>query len=164
MTKKQFKEMVMEKIKEETCKRLETLKQKHTKIAHIVHDIDKSEEYLTSNKFADKTSSLIFNLRSRCEKSFKDNFQGMHTDNLCPLCRNHIDSQELALSCEAVAHKLSSAEKDVRYSDLFGAADAQLRAAKLFQKLLQIRQDLLSRDQGSPTGAPIPDPVANVQY
>ena len=165
MTKQQFKEVIKSRIKQKAFKTFETMKQKHKKIANIVHNQEKIEEYLISNKFTSKTSSLLFNLRSKCVKGFKENFHGMHTEYLCPLCGKHNDSQELALTCEEVSQRLTTTEREVIYEDIFGHIDAQFKATKLFQKILQIRKDLLSsEDQDQPTGALIPDPVANVLY
>ena len=62
----------------------ETTKQTHKKIANIVHNPEKIEEYLNSNKFTSKTSSLLLNLRSKCVKGFKENFHVMHKEYLCP--------------------------------------------------------------------------------
>ena len=141
-------------------KEMEIAKNGHSKVKEIVHLVsDKPEEYMTTNKITSKQASLLLNLRSKCEKSFKDNFKNLHPDNLCPLCGSHNDSQEFALTCVNVTQELSQSEKDVMYEDLFGSLDALVKITKLFQKVLQLRDS--PRDQNPPTGAIIPDSVAS---
>ena len=52
-------------------------------------------------------SSLIFNLRSKCQKEFKENFHNQNGISMCPLC----DTQEHALACRVVAQELGGKSK-----------------------------------------------------
>ena len=78
---------------------------------------------------------------------------------MCPMCGNHIDSQELALTCDYVAQKLSLTEKKVKYEDLFGNVEDQVRISNLFQKVIKMRENLdilrgtRPADRGKYTGA-----------
>ena len=77
---------------------------------------------------------------------FSINFKGMSSDLLCPLCRQENDSQEHALSCETIAHNLTTEEREVNYSDLFGTLEDQLKVVKIFQKVLKIRNLFISEE------------------
>ena len=53
--------------------------------------------------------------------------------------------------------------RNMKYEDLFGNVEAQVRISKLFQKVIKLRENLdISRGQDLPTGANIPDPVASI--
>ena len=161
--KEHFKEMIKERMSKHLHKEKEIAKGGHSKVKDIVHKVsNEPEQYMITNKITSKQASLLLNLRSKCEKSFKDNFKTLHKDNLCPLCGSHIDSQEFAFACVNVTQELSQSEKEVSYKDLFGSLDAQVEITKLFQKVLRLRENQESpRDQNLPTGASIPDPVAS---
>ena len=62
----------------------------------------------------------------------------------CPLCGKNIDSQEHALECHVVNKHLESEDlnilSQVRYDDIFGTIDRQVKITKLFQKIIKIRQ------------------------
>ena len=61
----------------------------------------------------------------------------------CPLCAKNIDSQEHALECHVVKKHLESEElnilSQVRYDDIFGTIERQVKITKLFQKIIKIR-------------------------
>ena len=142
MKKTHFKEMVNQKIAKHVHEEMETAKGGHSKVKQIVHKVSNEPmQYLTTNKITSTQASLLLNLRSKCEKSFKDNFKTRYQDNLCPLCGSHNDSQELALTCAIVTQELRQSEKDVSYQDLFGSLEAQVKITKVFQKVLQLREN-----------------------
>ena len=133
MKKTDFKAIVKEKINLKSFNELNTRKANHKKVKDIVHsNVQGPKEYLISNKVTSKQSTLLFNLRSKCAMEFSMNFKGMSSDLLCPLCRQENDSQEHALSCETVAHNLTTEEREVNYSDLFGTLEDQLKVVEIF--------------------------------
>ena len=147
MKKTDFKAIVKEKINLKSFNELNTRKANHNKVKDIVHsNVQGPKEYLISNKVTSKQSTLLFNLRSKCAMEFSMNFKGMSSDLLCPLCRQENDSQEHALSCETIAHNLTTEEREVNYSDLFGTLEDQLKVVKIFQKVLKIRNLLISEE------------------
>ena len=161
MKKEFFKDIIKERIIKHMHNDMEITKRKHSKVKDVVHSSSgKPQPYMSTNIITGKASSLLLNLRSKCAKGFKDNFKGLYTDNLCPLCGSHIDSQELALTCDYVTQRFSLTEKYVNYEDIFGNVDSQVRISKLFQKVIKLRENLdISRGQDLPTRANIPDPV-----
>ena len=153
--KEHFKDLVKERMMKHMFKEMEKAKSKHNKVKEVVHKITgKPETYLTTDKITSKASSLLFNLRSKCAKGFKENFKALYPDNLCTLCKDHIDSQELALSCVKVTQTLNVGEQ--KYEDLFGSLEAQIEITKLFQKVIKLRENQeepgLTADRGTNTG------------
>ena len=128
---------------------MECLKLSHEKVKFIQHiNLDKPQEYLTSGAFSNSQKSILFNLRSRCEGSFKDNFHKMYSDYTCQLCKLEVDTQEHALTCHIVGQNLSQQEKDllktVSFEDIFGTLNRQLIITQLFQSIIRIKKRILS--------------------
>ena len=75
----------------------------------------------------------------------------MQQDSTCTLCKSGPDSQEHALTCKTIAQYLSQAEKEViesiRYEDIYGEANAQLRITTIFQSIIRIKKRLQMIDQ-----------------
>ena len=136
---------------------LQEKKEIHIKVKHIEYSgVRKSQPYLTSHKFDNEMSSMLFNLRCSSIQDFKDNFHTLH-GKLPPckmLCGKGIDSQRHALSCKAILDKLSIPELDImnqlRYSHLYGSIDEQETITMMFIRILQIR----AADKSSATGLP----------
>ena len=64
------------------------------------------------------------------------------------MCKNHVDSQEKALTCRSILEELDTTERNmvqvVKYSDIFGNVDEQFRIAKVFQIILRTRESILA--------------------
>ena len=149
MKKGDFKKIIKEKVRQKAFKEMNERKAIHNKVKDIVHtNVHEPKEYLTSDKVTTKQSALIMNLRSKCATDFSSNFKGMSSDGLCPLCRKEDDSQEHALTCEVSAQKLNRQEKEIKYNDLFGTLDEQLKIVKVYQKLLILRKTTTSVEPG----------------
>ena len=151
LTKYEFKKVVKNKIRELCKNEMECLKLSHEKVKFIQHiNLDKPQEYLTSGAFSNSQKSILFNLRSRCEGSFKDNFHKMYSDYTCQLCKLEVDTQEHALTCSIIRQHLSQQERDllktVSYEDIFGTLSTQLIITKLFQSILKIKKRLCAKD------------------
>ena len=133
----------------ELCK----IQQTHMKVKHIKYQgLFKPQDYLTNNMFTNEQSSLLFNLRFRSVKGFRDNLHGMYGGNYeCPLCGNHTDTQENGLKCDVIIQHLSKQEQDllpnIQYNDIFGEPHDQLTITELYQKIVSIRERLLENDQ-----------------
>ena len=164
-TKQEFKTTVKNDVRQYTLVELNKVKQKeNSKIRNVLHtQLVKPQNYLLSNKLKNKHKSLLFNLRSKCVNGFKDNFHGMHQFYTCQFCGNHVDSQENALTCESIIKHLSPENKEIlrhmKYEHIFGSIDQQLTATKMFEEIINIREELqvqaLERaDRGSNTGPP----------
>ena len=149
LSKHTFKKTVKEKIRELSLTELELVKSTHEKVKFIVHsNIEKPQEYLTSGMFSNAQKSILFNLRSRCESNFKDNFHKMYTDFTCELFHLDVDSQEHALLCPVIIQKLNQQEKDilktVLYGNIFGTLNSQLVITRLFQTIIKVKKQCLT--------------------
>ena len=69
-----------------------------SKLKNLNYDKLKMQEYLKENMFSTSDARLIFRFRTRMAP-FKENFKGSHQNNLCPLCEEHPDDQNLLFSC-----------------------------------------------------------------
>ena len=72
-------------------------------------------------------------------------YQNLH----CPFCSKFTDSQEHALACAETQQYLTNGEKEelkyFTYNDLFESIDKQAPATRMYQKLIQIRQKLRTK-------------------
>ena len=77
----------------------------------------------------------------------KMNFKNMFNNNVCDLCKEEEDSIQHCLECTVLLNECSDLYNDriVRFEDLFGNLAAQIRAVKLFEKVLEKRKQLLER-------------------
>ena len=147
MSQDQFKSKIRKEIRQFSFKELETIKSEHTKVKEIIHtDMNSPQKYIIDTRFTNKMSSLLFNLRSRCENEFKDNFHNMGRESLCVVCQQFIDSQEHALSCTAISQHLADEDKSrlnrVQYNDLFSDTDKQFEITLLYFSIIKVRQVL----------------------
>ena len=125
----------------------------------MIHEnLSDPQTYLICGKFSNKQSSLLFNLRSESVNDFKDNFHTMFGNALCPHCGTESDTQRHALNCTILKSHMSQADieeyRSVKYEDLFGNVNSQLKITYMFHTLIQIREKL------KPTRATIRDQVA----
>ena len=160
LKKETFKKIIKAKIIEVSFEKMEKLKQSHSKVKHLSHCREyKIQEYMMSNKATCKISKLI--MRSNCVKGFQNNFRNQYSTTKCPMCEKHDDSQELAMSCEVVKKHINQSELiKVKYENLYGNVEEQVQFAQVFQKIIKLREAWQLQDL--PTGASIPDPVANI--
>ena len=75
----------------------------------------------------------------------KINFRNMFKDTVCDLYKNEDDSIQHCLECPKLINECQDLYNDriVKYEDLFGELPAQIRAVKLFEKVLKKREELL---------------------
>ena len=137
---------------------LQETKLTHIKVKHIKYENSRvPQKYLTNKKFYNKLCSLLFNLRCKSVNQFQDNQHTLYgREPLCKMCKNHIDSQEKALTCRSKIEELYTTEinmvQGAKYSDIFGNVDEQFRIAKVFQIILKTRENILAsrHHQGLP--------------
>ena len=127
-------------------KELQEKKEKHTNVKHVQYSgLRLPQPYLTSPKFDNSMTSLLFNLRCSSVNEFKDNFQTQYgKPPPCKLlCGKGIDSQRHALSCPAIIGKLTPSElnsiNQLDYSFLFGSLEEQLEITTIYQRIIEIR-------------------------
>ena len=150
MSTKDFKNMVKEKVRLAAYKDLEVKKSSHEKVKDIVHfNLNHPQKYLTESRLDNNEKSMLYNLRSKSENEFKQNFPNRYPQNNCPMCGKAPDSQEHALSCQETTQKLNSYEQEIlstqSYSDLFSTLDKQVAIAKTFSKIILIRKQHITQ-------------------
>ena len=114
------------------------------------------QKYLLSSKLTRKIRSHLYNLRCKSVRGIKDNFHRQFKEDLsCPLkCLNEIDTQQHLLHCQGLVPSLKESQqhllKTVKYSDIFGSIDEQVKIVGIFQELVNMRKRLLTnRNQQS---------------
>ena len=141
LSKREFKIIVKSKMRNFSYIEFERVKQGHSKVKHIYHsDLKKPQPYLKDERFSNKETSLLFNLRSQCVNEFKANF---YTYN-CQFCKLHSDTQEHALSCKMFRRHMKKEHlqglDSVTYNDLFGDASSQHNITKVFTTIIDTRE------------------------
>ena len=152
ISKKDYKDIIISKVRESTFKSLRTLQESHQKVKDIEFtQLKTAQEYITNNNFSHTEISLLFNLRCKTVKGIKKNFTGMYgSDTKCELCGTCEDSQEHILECPVLEEHMVW-DHSIQYQYLFGSVDQQKLVITLFTSLLELRQQLLEERQ--PTGA-----------
>ena len=127
-------------------KELQGRKDMHIKVKHVQYSGNRlPQSYLTSSKFDNSMTSLLFNLRCSSLNEFKDNFHTQYGKSPpCKLiCGMGTDSQRHALSCSAIIRKLTPEElnsiNQLNYSFLFGSMEEQLQIITIYQRIIEIR-------------------------
>jgi hypothetical protein len=146
-TKNDFKSIVKEKVRKFAFNILEITKSSHSKVKNILHtNLVKPQEYITSNLFSNKQSSLLFNLRSKCVNEFNGNFPCGSQHPMCKVCGKYYDTQEHALTCDILTSHMTTENRDkvlsVKYANLFAAPEDQLRIIEAFNIVIETRQRL----------------------
>jgi hypothetical protein len=148
-----YKKLVKSIVRNKIFLDLRHIQDKHTKIKHITYtSLVEPQAYLKSDIFNKKQQKLLYNLRSKSVRGFKDNFHDQFDSISCQLhCQGQEDSQEHLLSCQSVISCLSEGNQQllnsVKYSDLFGTLEEQLRITNTFLILIRVSTRLLERHQ-----------------
>ena len=83
-------------------------------------------------------------MKSRTLRGVKNNFRNMFPDNtLCPLCERNIDTQEHIILCPVLQNCIVE-DKDLIYTHLTGTLEQQSEFIASYEKLLEVRDELLS--------------------
>ena len=145
-------------MREATLKDLLKLQQEHKKARNIAYtDLKKPQEYLVSSDISNEEASLLFNLRSRTIRTFKDNFKILQNNKTkCELCQNENDTQEHALRCHVI-RKHVKIDVDLTYEDLFANVARQKKIATLYKRILEVRAGLLGEEPTAHRGYLTPD-------
>ena len=157
----EYKREIKTKVREAAFVKLLKMQQEHNKVKGIKYtDLKSPQEYLINPKFNNDQVSLLFNLRCRTVKSFKQNFRIMNNNKTtCELCKTHDDTQEHAISC-SVIRELVKVESETNYEDIFASFDKQMEITSLYSDILEIRERLIGEEQVAYRGTP-PDHLAS---
>ena len=73
-------------------------------------------------------------------ENFGENYRGSNGPKLCPLCLQHIDSQELSFSCKEITNELNI---KVDYRDIF-EEEIKTETIQTITKISEIRKRKLT--------------------
>jgi hypothetical protein len=142
--KAKFKQIVQEKMREASHSHL--LQEKDHKLSKL-DDLSSEyqmKDYIKTNRLTLLEKQLLFNLRTRMAP-VKTNFKNKYGDNLsCLLCEKSEESQQHLLVCPELLP-----QSDVKYMDLFGSLDEQVKAAKHWSKVMLERRIKLKMKESS---------------
>ena len=103
---------------------------------------------MTDSKFTSNNIELLFKLRTRMVQ-VKANFKTGFDSLFCDLCKveDEEENQPHLLNCEVLLNNCEALYNDesVEYDDIFSDKESQLKAVKLFEKVLEVRDNLLPK-------------------
>ena len=75
----------------------------------------------------------------------KNNFNNMHQDHLCQLCKAEEDDRGHLLSCEVLINSCEALGENtkVEYEDIFASLKEQTEAIKIVAKIWKTRENLM---------------------
>ena len=111
-----FKALVKKCAKIYTIERLQKQKIKHSKMDNLSYSDLKIQNYFLSDEISTSEKKMLFRIRTRMEQ-FGENFRGGKDYVMCPLCKLHIDTQDLCLQCPEVAKKIKSSSD---FKEMYG--------------------------------------------
>ena len=86
------------------------MKSCHSKLGNLEYTELKMQDYLQSNSFTVEQARTVFAFRTKMA-NFGENYRQKEGPSLCPLCRDHLDAQELAFKCPVVIQRVDITEK-----------------------------------------------------
>ena len=96
--------MVKTKAKAFALRKLLEKQAKHSKMEKLRYSDLKLQDYLKDGKLKAEEMKTLFKYRTRME-NFGENFRGGEEYKVCPLCKLHLDNQEMSLQCpEIIKH------------------------------------------------------------
>ena len=141
MSKIKFKSLLTSKIYEVACEYLLSLKNKHSKSEGLSYN-NKINDYLITSQLTTEEKQLLFQLRTRsfdCKANFKNKYNNQLACSIC----NMEDSQMHLLNCKQTTTDIHM--KGVKYSDIFGTTEQQIKIAKVLMQIVKNRKILLRK-------------------
>ena len=104
-SKEAFKRLVKTRAKEYALNKLLGKQASHSKMEKLRYSELKIQNYFLDEKLKPKEMKTLFRFRTRMEK-FGENFRGGNDHVVCPLCKIHLDNQELSLQCPVLKEEV----------------------------------------------------------
>ena len=138
MSKESFKNFVGDKCRIAAFNHLIKLKDSHSKLKDLKYNDLCLQPYFYDGSFSSNDARLLFLFRTRMVRVY-NNYKNMYADTLCPLCRDHADTQEHLLACIKLPPSTSP------YIQIFGTSTAEMKSTFFALKTaLTVRQKLLA--------------------
>ena len=142
MKKNKFKKLVIQQVTVIAREYLLTLKGKHSKSAGLSEDYTMMQDYLTSDKLTTEQKQLLFQFRTRtfpCKTNYKTQDE---PDLSCSICQEEDTPQHL-LHCLRIIDGVDT--DGMKYCDIFGLTDQQIKFIKVLQKITVNRKKILNK-------------------
>ena len=137
MKKREFKNLVKQKVMEKTFTKLQNVKKCHSKVRHLEHETIVMQKYLQPNtvKMSIQEAQLIFKLRCQVT-NVKTNLKGKYDELKCMTCRLEEENQKhIIQECKI----LNKETEKIEYEELFnGTVKEKIRIARKFKKNYEI--------------------------
>ena len=146
MGKTKWKSIVKNVTKEKTLKRLEIIKQRHSKVKLIKHTKLEMQPYFLPDglEMTKDITQLIFKLRCR-ETKVKMNLQGLYDSYQCEICMKEDESQEHIYNCREILKRKENENVEDFEKILHGSVKEQVEVAKAFRDNMEIKEKILSQ-------------------
>ena len=144
MSKNKFKNVVHKKVENLALYELNKLKIKHSKSSYLNSNSFKMSAYLNDSRFSTRETQVLFSLRSQT-LNVRKNFGNRFSDTLCEVCHLFPETQAHLLQCPVITPKLKmvSVGSELNVESVYGSVDEQLKIAKVYCKILEIRKEIL---------------------
>ena len=137
-SKDAFKKIVQVKAKELALARLLTKQSKHTKLDKLNYKELKMQDYLLSEELKPNQKKLLFKYRTRMAE-YGENYRAGRTQVMCPLCKLHLDNQEMSYQCEAIKAEITVTG---RLENIF-EENISVETAQMIMKITEVRKLIL---------------------
>ena len=155
LSKKKFKQIVYEKVDKFAFRFLLERGAQHSKSKKVINLLKnksklKTQAYLSCEEFSRQEAQLCFSLRCR-SLDLKNNFKSKYKEDLeCRTCDSGcVEDEQHLLDCPGLI--IEDRDLSVVYDDLFGELKAQIKATKLFSKILRKREIMLDLKEDQPS-------------
>ena len=150
VSKNMFKNFVKKKATIYHLKKLNDMKQKHSKSKSLICTKLIEAEYIKSSDFSTAEKRLLFKLRSQT-LDVKKNFPGMNRNLWCKNCGLFTETQSHLLQCPAIVVHLNylvgkTSKLDEKF--IYGNSKQQKSIVKIYIDILEVR-DFLLKEQNS---------------
>ena len=144
MSKTKFKTIVHKKVTNLALCELNQLKDKHSKSAYLASNSFAIAPYLNDSRFSRRETQVLFRLRSQT-LDVRKNFGNQFNDTLCRICNLFSETQSHLVQCPVIALKLKllCLGPQIDEKHVFGSVDEQLKVAKVYCKILDLRKEIL---------------------
>ena len=139
MKEETFSKLVKRSIVKEALEYLNRIKQKHSKVRHIVHSKLEIQTYLEAGDHSVQEAKFLFTLRTRM-LDVRTNYGDKYFLKLCPCCQETEDTQEHLLSCYILHDEGSVVDELPVYEDLFSEEiKKQIKITRILKKRFCLR-------------------------
>ena len=138
--KEAFKKLVKVKAKEFALNNLKKKQGTHSKMWNVTYKDLKIQDYLLREDIKPSDKKTIFRYRTRME-NFGENFRGGNGPATCPLCKLHLDNQEMSFQCPVIKSEITIMGdiKDVYKEDI------KTETVRTIAKIAELRKTKLEK-------------------